>query len=419
MGPSMSLLDRLRPDHVDRPDSNAAREPVGRLGAALTGVWAAGLSLLGIALPVLLAWAASPDTTATWGQAVRVAADGWLLLHHVELRLPGGSLSLAPLGLSALPGLACWFAGRRVAAGHPDDDLVPGVRRGAAPPPRALAAPVAAMALGYTLVLTGAALLARGDGVRPVVWQAVVAGLVLAGVVGGTSALAHGRPSPVAVLAGVLRLPARVRRNLRPAGLAVAALLALSAFTVAGSLLVHHDQVLAVHRALDPGVVGGAVMTVGQVGVLPNLVLFALAWIVGPGFAVGAATAVTPAGSTLGLLPLVPVLGAVPATGALPVALWAVVALPVLVGAGTGWFVAARRRPADAPALDVVVDALTCAALAAGTLTVALALAGGAAGPGAMGTVGPSAWQVGLVLAAELAAGAAAAAWLTHRRRGR
>lgn len=412
----MSLLDRLRPDRLDTP---GAREPVGWLGAALIGVWAAGLSLLGIGLLLLLAWAASPDTTVTWGQAVRVAALGWLLVHHVTLSVPGGAVSLAPLALTALPGLACWLAGRRIAAGYLDDDLVPDVRRGGAPEPRALAGPVAAMAGGYTLVLTSAGLLARGDGVRPVVWQAVLAGLLLAVGVGGTSALRHGRPAPAAALAVLLRLPHRVRRCSRPALMAVAALVALGALAVAASLLVHHDRVIALHRALDPGVVGGAVLTITQVGVIPNLVLYAVAWLAGPGFAVGTATSITPAGSSLGLLPLVPVLGAVPATGVLPAVFWGVVALPVLIGAGLGWFVAARRPAGHSSGRDAVADALTSAALASLVLSAALAVSGGAAGPGAMAAVGPSAWKVALVLAAELAAGAATAAWITHRHRAR
>jgi hypothetical protein len=61
--------------------------------------------------------------------------------------------------------------------------------------------------------------------------------------------------------------------------------------------------------------------------------------------------------------------------------------------------------------------ALAAAGLAAAVLTVLLALSGGAAGPGALSAVGPSAWKAGLVLAGELALGAGPAAWATHRRR--
>lgn len=410
----MSLLDRLRPDSQD---AATPRRPVGPLGAALTGAWAAALTLLAVALPVLLAWAASSDTRATWAQAVRVAMDGWLLLHHVELTVPGGSVSVAPLGLSAVPAAGCWFAGRRVAAGHLDHDLVPGVRSGGAPPLRTLVAPLAAMAGGYTVVLTGAALLARGDGVRPVVWQAVIAGVLLATAVGGTSAVRCGRLFPAAVVADALRLPARLRRCARPTAMAVAAILALASLVLTGSLLARHSEVLALQHALDPGVVGGAVLTLAQVGIVPNLVLYAVAWLAGPGFAVGVGTSLTPGGSTLTLPPLVPVLGALPPAGALPAAGWLIVAAPVLVAAAAGWFVAARQHPATARVRDVLVDAVTVAVLAAGVLAVALAAAGGSAGPGLLAAAGGSAWKVGLALAAELTAGAAAGAWLTHRRR--
>lgn len=411
----MSLLDRLRPDRADAAPRGA--EPVGWLSAALTGMGAAALSLLAVSLPVLLAWVASSQTSATWGDAVRVAADGWLLLHHVALLVPGGSLSLAPLALSAVPATACWFAGRRVAAGHPVDDLVPAARRRGAPALRALPPAVAAMAGGYALVLTLAAALARSAEVRPVLWQAVVAGFILPALVGGTSALRTERTAPAAALAGVLHLPGRVRRCARPAAMIVAALGALGALAVAGSLVGHHERVLALHSSLDPGVVGGAVLTIGQVGLVPNLVLYAVAWLAGPGFAVGAGTSVTPAGSTLDLLPLVPVLGAVPPPGALPAVLGAVVALPVLVGAAAGWFVAARQHPATTAVRTVVADALAAAGLAAGALALASALAGGAAGPGRFAAVGASPWKVGLVLAAELAVGAVAAAAATQRRR--
>lgn len=412
----MSIIDRLRSDHPETA-APAGREPLGWLSAGLAGLWAAAGSLLGVVLLVLVGWAASAQTGATWGEGVRVAAQGWLLLHHVELRLPGGSLSLAPLALSAVPAAACWFAGRRVALGYPDDDLVPDVRRGRPPRARALLVPVAAMSAGYALVATATALLASGGGVRPVLWQAVAAGLVLPATVGGAAALRTGRDAPARAAADLLRLPARLRRCLRPALMAAAGLTALGALAVLAALLSRHEQVLTLHRSLDAGAVGGAVLTVGQIGLLPNIVLYAVAWLAGPGFAVGVGTAVTPAGSTLGLLPAVPVLGAVPAPGPLPAVLGAVVVLPVLVGALAGWFVAARQHPATSAALDVVTDAATAAALAAGGLTVALALSAGSGGPGLLDAVGPSAWKAGLVLAAELAAGAAAAAWATHRRR--
>jgi len=414
----MSLLDRLRSDVADTTRSRGP-SPVGWLSAALSGAAAAAGSLLAVVVVVLAAWAASSRTTSTWGDGVRVATQGWLLLHHVELRLPGGGLSIAPLGLSLLPALACWYAGRRVALGHPDDDLVPGVRRGGAPPLGSLVIPLLAMSGGYALVTAAAAALARGGGVTPSLWQAAVAGSALPALVGAGAAVRVERPAPAAALADLLRLPGRVRRAVRPALTVMAALLALGVLAVGVSLVAHHEEVLVLHRALAPGAVGGAVLTLGQLGYVPNLVLWAVSWLAGPGFAVGVGTSITPAGSVVGVLPLVPVLGAVPPPGPLPAALGAVIGVPVLLGAAAGWL-ATRRHHATATASDVVADALTVAALAAGGLALALALSGGSGGSGRLGAVGPSPWRAGLVLAAELALGAAGAALITHRlaRRG-
>src|SRR3954447_24768652 len=140
-GSAMSLLDRLRPDLTtpttakghptstsrtapDRPAipvttraAARAAEATGVVMAALTGVWTAALSWLCLALPLLLVWAASAQTTAPWGQAVRVATDGWLLLHRIAVDVPGGRLGLVPLALAALPLGLCWAAGRRIGAG--------------------------------------------------------------------------------------------------------------------------------------------------------------------------------------------------------------------------------------------------------------------------------------------------------------
>ncbi|WP_460459676.1 cell division protein PerM, partial [Angustibacter peucedani] len=209
----------------------------------------------------------------------------------------------------------------------------------------------------------------------------------------------------------------RVRRTTPAAGIGAAALVAAGALLLLAALVVHLDRVLALHRALDPGVVGGAVLSLGQLALLPNLALWALGFVAGPGFALGTGTLVTPGGSDLGLLPLVPVLGAVPPPGALPTPFVAVVVVPVLVGMVVGYRAVTRSgREHDGP-LDAVADALTAVVTTVLVLTALVALSGGAAGPGSLAAVGPSPWRVALALAGELAAGAAVAGWAAYRRR--
>jgi hypothetical protein len=439
MDGEMSLLDRLRPDRPSEPTGRGrlatridlarehairSHEPQGWLGGVLIGAWSALLSLLAVALPMLLVWATS-RTPTRWGQAVRTATQGWLVVHGVALEVPGGRLQLLPLALVALPVWLCWRAGRRVGASAPRlAELSP------ASALRSLGTTVAGLVGGYTLVLLAAAVLARGPGVRPVWWHAIVAGVAIAGLAAGAAAvrvaLAAAQPQPArrrtrSILADWCQVPLRLRRAFRPALLGVACILGVGAVLVAAAVVLQHQRVLAVHEALAPGGTGSVVLVLGQLAFVPNLAVWALAWCAGPGFAVGVGTAVTPAASTLGLLPLVPVLGALPAPGPMAAPWQAVVLLPVVVGAVVGWR-CTRGLPASSTdgvpgtTRSAVLDALVAAALAASALTVLVMASAGSAGPGRMADVGPSAWRVGLVLLVELGAGAAAAAWVSARR---
>lgn len=442
----MSLLDRLRIDRaagsaVGAPRAGTAgrrlasrleaagdhairsHEPEGWLGSALVGAWTALLSLLAVALPVLLVWATSSTPTG-WGQAARLTTQAWLVVHGVGLQVPGGQLHLLPLGLTALPLWLCWRAGRRVGACAPTLH-----DRGARGVLRSLGLPVAGLAGGYALVLVGAALLAHGAGVRPVWWHAVVAGVAVPLAAGGAaavrSALLTGRveldgSGVLGVVAGWLRVPTMLRRAAGPAVTGVGLLLGAAVALLVAAVLVQHLRVLTVHEALAPGVVGGVVLVLGQLAVAPNLVAWVVSWCAGPGFAVGVGTGVTPTASTLGALPLVPVLGALPSPGPMPAVAQAVVLLPVVVGAVIGWRCARQTAgPRGEPAagvLSTILVALVAAAIAAVALTCLALLSGGSAGPGRLSDVGPSAWRVGVALLLELALGAAASAWLLARR---
>src|SRR6185437_7511700 len=108
-------------------------------------------------------------------------------------------------------------------------------------------------------------------------------------------------------------LPARLRSTTRPALLAVAVVLLAALAAVAVSLVTNLARVEALHRALDPGALGGSALLVGQAGYLPDFAAWAVAWLAGPGFAVGSGSVVSAGTVKLGVLPVVPVLGALPA----------------------------------------------------------------------------------------------------------
>jgi hypothetical protein len=220
-------------------------------------------------------------------------------------------------------------------------------------------------------------------------------------------------------------MPARPR-SIVLGMLGSAAILAAAGAVLAGaSLAVHLPEVRAASDALAPGVGGAALLLLAQLAYIPNAIIWAMAYAVGPGFAFGTGTVVAPTGSALGALPLFPMLAALPSgvgpsgarpggPGWVPVA---VLALPYLAGVFAG---VVTVRIAPTPVIEAAPLWGFAAGAAAGVLAgLGAAFAGGPLGSGRLASVGPSGFQVGLVAILEIgitaALAAAAANWLILR----
>ena len=140
--------------------------------------------------------------------------------------------------------------------------------------------------------------------------------------------------------------------------------------------------------------------TVVMVLFAPNAALFGVAYLLGPGFAFGVGTTVSPTAVSLGVVPAVPMLAALPADGPTPAWTGALLAVPVLA-AGLGAGLAVRRHAPVAHDLAAVRGA--AAGVGAGVLvTVLVAVAGGPLGTGRMADVGrPAHRSPGLRLRAD------------------
>ena len=137
--------------------------------------------------------------------------------------------------------------------------------------------------------------------------------------------------------------------TVRASAAAIAGLIGLGALALGVAVLIGAGQIVALYQAGNFDLLGAIVVTLIQFAYLPTFIVWGLSFVAGPGFALGTGTAVSPAGTQVGVVPGVPVLGAVPESTTTWLLL--LVLLPIGVGAFAGWiarsrFAAALRPPA-------------------------------------------------------------------------
>jgi hypothetical protein len=381
---------RTRPaagDRTGHDDSQAGPRSLLTIGA-IAAVAVTGTGLAVLTLLVLIGFVAAPHAGFGLPAVLRTAAMLWLVGHHVGFTFRGaGRIGMLPLGLVVLPGVLLWRAGRWVAR-------VGGVRR-----LRHVGLAALGLAIPYAMATGALALASRSALAAASLLQAVAWGFLLALAAGGLGAARALAPWPT--LVGLL--PQRPRAVVVAVAGCLAALATMGALVAGTSLAVHLHEAGSLERSLGPGVVGTVLLLLLQFGYLPNAIVWAIAFTLGPGFAFGSATVVAPTGSALGQLPALPLLAALPpgVHSALPGGLEPVMlALPYLAG-GLGGLLLVRAAPAlgldTAPMLGLV-----CGAVSGCVLALLAAASGGPLGDGRLAAVGPSGWQVGVVSALEL-----------------
>jgi Family of unknown function (DUF6350) len=370
-------------DLLDPPGARATRgaapaDPPRRplvLGAAVAGVGAALLVLFGCMAVAVAGWFAS-DTGGhgTTRDALRVASDGWLLAHGAHLGLATGAVSATvtavPLGLTLL----CLYAAHRLGRWA--------ARTSAVEDARTLVLGVLVMAATYGLVGLVVALLASTATAELGLLRSFAGTFAVALTGGGTGLLREGRDA----FDWAAHVPERVRAVVLGAVASALSLFAAASALLTVALLLDLGSAANVLSRLHADAAGGLLYTVVVAAVAPNAVLLAGAYLLGPGFAVGTGTLVSPAVVTLGPVPAFPLLAALPSPGTPPTWLSALVAAPV-AAALLGTVLMLRRHPAltyDAGALR----GLGSGVLGGLLLSAAIALAGGSVGPGRMADVG-------------------------------
>lgn len=361
-----------------------------------------------LALPALVLWVLTPHTSVSWGQALGVASAGWYLGHGAGLTVDDLVVSLTPLGLWLLALAVSARSARRLLERVEASD--------ARSEHRLTRQVLPGFLLGYAGFALFAGLLTFAGPARPRLLTTPV--LLLVPVLALVWALIRRHRAGQA--AGPLgtwldRGPRWLTRAFGPGVLGATLLLGCGTLLLLVMVVARLSTITGLHAALGAGLVGGVVLTLGQLLIVPNLAVWGVAWLAGPGFQIADGATVSLSGATPGLLPLVPVLGALPSDGTWPRWLLVVLALPVVVGAVVSWRVcrslprlASWRTKAEAAAAAVATSALV--------LTLLAALGSGSVGVDRLRSVGVNPLLLGGALLVELGVGAGAYLFATQLR---
>jgi hypothetical protein len=352
------------------------------------GVFAAGLPLLVCLCVGVIGWfLTDAGVHGAPRDGMQVAALAWLTAHGSGVSVLGARVGVVPLALTALCAWSMWRTGHRVGAAvsshGPDADRISDGERDWTVP-----AAVACFWTGYVVVAVVTTILAATPATSPslpraLLWVTALTLLVAAPAI----ATGSGRAAIWATF-----VPGAVRAGAQ-SGLAVLTgfcLVSGAAFLVALLLDLGGAANMMSRLHTSPG--EATLFGLVNVAFVPNAAVFAGSYLLGPGFEVGANTLVSPGLVVLGPLPMFPLLAALPGEGATATWVAALIAAPVAVAAvATAWF--QRRHPTlrwDEGALRGCGGGILAGVL----FGLLAAAAGGAAGPGRMAFVGPSAFDV-------------------------
>lgn len=367
------------------------------LFAAFEAVLVAAIGIAVPLVPLTLLWGIQYGLAIDWTVFWRAAVDLWLLGHGVDVTM---TLDPATASLLGFPAAGLPVTLTIAALGFAMLTLLLGVRAGRR------VAETRHRLLGLIVSLTTFGLVSFGvtfSALHPFARPSLVQGTLLptlvfavGAMIGVRRALAlrHDAPTPVRDWMGTRSVTVRLvlSTGLRGGLAAVAGIMLLASIVTAGAIAFSYARIISLYEGLHTEVLGGIAVTLGQLAFLPNVVVWTASWLIGPGFALGTGSAVSPLATQLGPVPAIPLLGALP-QGALAigfVGLLVPVVVAFLVGAILG--PGARR---DLERRELVLIALVVGLVGGIVLGLLAWFSGGAAGPGRLADVGPNPWAVG------------------------
>ena len=347
------------------------------IAGATEAVRAALASYIPIALIVLMAWATAGSANGVVTDALRGGIWIWLGVHHItfSLALPPsglpGSLSFIPLGALLFPIIVFRGSLRRLRS------ELQGVQ---------LRQSIFSLGIIFTLILIALCLASENFSISPRWYVAPVSVVLLLGI------------ANLSQLQQLSKNNTYLSQLLRILLIVLGMLLGISLLFFSISLVIHFSVLNNLITVLQPGIFGGILLIVLVVATIPNMAISALAYLLGPGFAIGSGTLINPAVHRIGEIPAFPLLAAIPTNT--NKFLFIGVLLGVGAGVGIALLMQKTERADDLFAIPVVI--VTSAIL----LMIITYLSNGTLLGERLSVIGPSLWLFPLIYLLEAGVGA-------------
>lgn len=284
----------------------------------------------------------------TWHDVARMGTGWWMTTLGGQTEIQGVAISLMPTLMTLIMVYASVAVFRRRLVARWGE--------------------VAAAAIAQAAVVALIGVAVRPEGVW---WPAIIGGAIM----GGVTAAWAGRDE--------LLVWPWLARALPRTGVFLGVLAVLTTATVAVAFVGGWSRMTQIHGYYLTGAVGTAGLLLVQLAYLPTAFIWALAWLLGPGFSVGQGTHFSVLGVESAPLPAIPLLGALPSVGdGYPWMLGVLAAIFLIVGA-----VVTRREKKSLPAS--LLDSALAALIGAFVVAALAAMGTGAIGPERLAQTGP------------------------------
>ncbi|MGL5827216.1 MAG: cell division protein PerM [Nocardioides sp.] len=356
--------------------------------AAVGGLIAAGSTLLVFCAVGVIGWfVTDAGVHGAPRDGLRIGALCWLIGHGSGVHVRGVAITVVPWGLTAVCGWVTWRMGYRVGdsvSGHGPD--AQGVLRGE----RDRTVPIAAgsFVATYLAVTALVGTLVADSTTSPAMPRALVGAAVLALIAGAPGiAVGSGRAAIWAA-----RCPELIRIVLGGCRRIIIAYLLVSSLVLIAAVAVDLSTAATIVSRLRADNGDTTLFVLATTLIVPNAVAFSGSYLLGPGFAIGTATVVSPSLVVVGPLPLLPLMAALPDTDQGGWVARGMILIPVLVA--TWAVLKSRRRYPTQSWFDGIVRGGASGVLAGLVFAAIAGLSGGAIGPGRMREVSPLVFDV-------------------------